>query len=70
MSPSDATLKFLAWVGDNYGDQVKLALESEIIKKPCEGRAKLFAKLCEILGTQGVPGIRQAVNLDEIQYDS
>ena len=71
MSTPTMVAEFMAWVKDNYGDSVRSALENEIAKSPCgESRARLYAKLCEVLGAQRIPGIRQAVDVGQIEYDS
>lgn len=70
MNSNNVKTEFMTWVKDNYGISVKSALEHELQKSPCNSRAKLFEKLCKILGTQDIDGIRQPVKLSDIHYNS
>ena len=70
MNSNDTEAKFLAWVKDNYDVSIQNALKCECQKSPCKSRAKLFQKLCKVLGEQNIGGMRHPVRLNEIKYNS
>jgi len=70
MTSDGMTSQFLKWVGDNYGKQIQLEMESELKRSPCDNKEALFAKFFEILVKNDVKDLTRTIKFGDIRFSS